>query len=94
MKIDSIIMLEGKRYRVTCMSADGRYLGCELVSNPKLKRTVDTLTEDVKVLYAFPIRSFAMLKYVSSNSIPMKLRFRFLQATPVVPEPIKGSRIV
>ena len=41
-------MLEGKRYRVTCTSADGRYLGCELVSNPRLKRTVDTRSEDVK----------------------------------------------
>lgn len=48
MKLDSIILVDGQRYRVTVEA--GRYLGCELVSNPKYKRTVDTLTEDVKVL--------------------------------------------
>jgi len=48
MKLDSIILVDGQRYRVT-IEAD-RYLGCELVSNPKLKRTVDTLTEDIKKL--------------------------------------------
>jgi hypothetical protein len=50
MKIDDTILVNGERYTVTCMSADGRYLGCELVSNPKLKRTVDTRNEEVKVL--------------------------------------------
>lgn len=48
MKLNSLILVDGTRYRVTVDA--GRYLGCELVSNPKLKRTVDTLTEDVKVL--------------------------------------------
>ena len=48
MKLNSLILVDGTRYRVT-VEAD-RYLGCELVSNPRLKRTVDTLTEDVKVL--------------------------------------------
>ena len=32
-----------------------------------------------------------ILKYFSSSSIPIKFRFKFLQATPVVPEPIKQS---
>ena len=48
MKLDSIILVDGIRYRVTVASHDGRYLGCELVSNPRLKRTVDTLTDNIK----------------------------------------------
>ena len=43
-------------------------------------------------LIAFSMRSFAMLKYLSSSSMPMKLRPVFTQATPVVPLPINGSR--
>jgi hypothetical protein len=50
MKLNSLILVDGTRYRVTCSDKSERYLGCELVSNPKLKRTVDTLTEEVKVL--------------------------------------------
>ena len=50
MKLEDIILVDGKRYRVTVMTADNRYLGCELVSNPKLKRTVDTKTESIKKL--------------------------------------------
>jgi hypothetical protein len=50
MPLNSLILVDGTRYRVTCSDKSERYLGCELVSNPKLKRTVDTLTEEVKVL--------------------------------------------
>ena len=50
MKLDSLILVDGTRYRVTVTTPDGRYLGCELVSNPKLKRTVDTRSEDVRGL--------------------------------------------
>lgn len=40
------------------------------------------------------IRFSAILKYSVSNSIPMKLRLRFLQATPVLPLPMQLSRTV
>ena len=43
---------------------------------------------------AFSIRSFAMLKYPSSSSIPIKFRFVFTQATPVEPLPIQQSRTI
>lgn len=46
MKLNSLILVDGTRYRVTVEA--GRYLGCELVSNPKLKRTVDTKTDNIK----------------------------------------------
>ena len=36
----------------------------------------------------------AILKYHSSFSMPIKFLFRFLQATPVVPDPIVKSRTV
>ena len=42
---------------------------------------------------SFDIRFLAISKYFSSSSIPMNFLFRFLQATPVVPEPINGSKI-
>src|SRR5699024_9990904 len=43
--------------------------------------------------YASAIRFLAISKYSLSSSIPMKLRFRFLHATPVVPEHIQLSNI-
>jgi hypothetical protein len=48
MKLDSLILIDGTRYRVTCSDKSERYLGCELVSNPRLKRTVDTKTDNIK----------------------------------------------
>src|SRR5690606_1910288 len=44
-------------------------------------------------LSASDIRRTAILKYFSSISTPMNLRPRLTAATPVVPEPMKGSMI-
>lgn len=41
---------------------------------------------------AASMRDFAIWKYPSSSSIPMNPRPVFMQATPVVPEPIVLSR--
>ena len=43
--------------------------------------------------WEFSMRSQAMSKYFGSISIPMNFLPRFMQATPVVPLPMKGSRI-
>ena len=43
---------------------------------------------------ASSMRLHAMSKYLRSNSMPMNLRPRFMQATPVVPDPINGSTTV
>src|SRR5690606_4239694 len=43
---------------------------------------------------ALSIRSHAMSKYLGSRSMPMKVRPRFMQATPVVPLPMNGSQTV
>ena len=40
------------------------------------------------------IRLFAIKKFASIISIPTKERFKFLQAIPVVPLPIKGSKTI
>ena len=45
-------------------------------------------------LLQFSILCFAIWKYPSSNSIPIKFLPVFTQATPVVPLPIKQSRTV
>ena len=40
------------------------------------------------------MRRQAISKYSGSRSMPMKVRPRFMQATPVVPLPMKGSRMI
>ena len=52
---------------------------------------LDLLT--LNVLVAASILFFAMLKYSSFNSNPMKFLFVLIQATPVVPEPIQLSKL-
>src|SRR5690606_19513067 len=44
--------------------------------------------------YALRMRSTAISKYEGSRSMPINLRPALTHATPVVPEPMKGSRMV
>jgi len=46
------------------------------------------------VCISYLILRFAISKYFGSISIPMNFLFRFLQASPVEPEPINGSSII
>jgi hypothetical protein len=48
--------------------------------------------QSLPCFHALSIRTQALLKFSESASMPMNLRPRAMQTTPVVPEPMKGSQ--
>ena len=60
----------------------------------RIKRLLSFGVFHVFSFSALSIRSFAILKYSSSSSMPIKRRFVFTQATPVLPLPMQLSKTV
>src|SRR5687768_12223654 len=74
--------------------------GCQLESRIQLQRNRGIFFLEVnsdvhhRANTSCPIRRAAISQYFSSSSMPMAFRPKSLAARSVVPEPMKGSRMV
>lgn len=76
-------------FKMSVYPGDWRKIDNHCLNIPPL-----THANNLPCAWAAAMRLQAMSKYLGSISMPMNLRPRFAQATPVVPEPMKGSRTV
>lgn len=82
-------------YRRSGCIADAAWKGCN-AAHVVLFGSIRCALHAISLAWrcASSMRRHAMSKYLRSSSMPMNLRPRFMQATPVVPLPMKGSRTV